>query len=243
MKILTHLALASALLFGAGVAQAAPTIFFGENTTAPGFSIAGAPAAARASFLSNLSGGVGSEGFESFTVGSNAPLNIAFPGSTGNITATITGQGEIRDTINDPVGRFNTTPGGSKWWDVSGTFQIDFDAPIAAFGFYGTDIGDFNGQVTVALLGSDGVTTTNLVINNSINTINAAGLFWGFIDTANTYTRITFGNTAAGTDFFGFDDFVIGDAQQIVPVSAPATLALVGLGLLAAGAASRRRRA
>jgi hypothetical protein len=35
-------------------------------------------------------------------------------------------------------------------------------------------------------------------------------LFFGFIDTANPFTSITFGDTAPGVDFFGFDDMTIG---------------------------------
>ena len=66
-------------------------------------------------------------------------------------------------------------------------------------------------------------------------------LFWGFIDTTTAYTKIAFGNTNAGTDFFGFDDMTIGDRQQI-RVPEPASLALVGLSLLALTATRRRRR-
>jgi hypothetical protein len=218
-------------------ASAAPVVFFGENTVAPG-TIGAAPAAARAAFLANLTG-VGSEDFESFADNTPAPLNITFPGSTGSITATITGQGQIQDSPG--AGRFNTSPGGSKYWEVSGTFVINFSDPISAFGFYGTDIGDFNGRVTVALLDTNN-DVTNLIIQNTQNGPNGSALFWGFIDTASAYTRITFGNTAAGVDFFGFDVFVIGDRQQVTPVPEPGTLALVALGMLAALRAGRRRQ-
>lgn len=236
MRAIVKLAVAGVAGACMSLASAAPVIFFGENTTTP-FTIGAAPAAARADFLSNLTG-VGSQDFESFVIGTGAPLNISFPGSTGSITATISGNGEISNLTG--AGRFNTTPGGDRYWRVSGTFQIDFSAPISAFGFYGTDIGDFNGQVTVALLDTNSI-VTNLIINNTQNGPNASALFWGFIDTSNAYTRITFGNTAAGVDFFGFDDFVIGDSQQVTPVPEPGTLALVALGVLAAVGARRRR--
>ena len=52
--------------------------------------------------------------------------------------------------------------------------------------------------------------------------------FFGFIDTAASYTSITFGNTAPGTDVFGFDDLVIGDARQVSSgVPEPVTSLLV----------------
>ena len=82
---------AVALLFiqpaNAGLSQ-----FFGQdqspnNMVPPG----GMAATARANFLAALSGGVGTETFEGFATGTNLPLNLSFPGSSGSITATLTG--------------------------------------------------------------------------------------------------------------------------------------------------------
>lgn len=228
-------ALAGAALLIGSTAQAAPIVFFGENQT-PANTVSGAPVTARNSFLGSLVG-VGTEQFESAAVGTGAPLAVNFPGSSSGITATLTGTGSINN--NTGAGRFNTSPGGSKWWEVSGAFQMDFSSPIAAFGFYGTDIGDFNGNVTVALRNAATNAVTNLVINNTLNGRNGSLLFWGFVDPTATYNRITFGNTNAGVDFFGFDSMTIGDQQQ-VSVPEPVTLSLLGLGLVAA--ARRRRR-
>ncbi len=219
-------------------ASAAPVVYFGENQF-PGNSTVGAPVTARTSFLAGLSG-VGSESFESFSIGAGTPLNIAFPGSTGNITATLTGQGAVNSGLS--VGRFNTTSGGSQYWEVSGVFDITFSSAISAFGFYGTDIGDFDGNITLALTDINNV-VTNLVVPNTLNGADGSLLFYGFIDTANSYTKISFGNTAAGVDFFGFDDMVIGDREQVVvDVPEPATLALVGLSLVGLAATRRRRQ-
>jgi hypothetical protein len=225
----------------AGTAQAAPMVFFGQDKF-PDFVLTKSPAA-RASFLSNLVVGVGSEGLETQSAGNVGPLGLSFPGSSGSITATLTGDGTVVDTSG--AGDFNTTPGGNNWWQTDhGDFTVSFSKPIAAFGFYATDVGDAasGGLVTLKLTDINNVVST-LMINSALGT-DGTQLFYGFFDRLNTYKSIAFGNTSAGGDNFGFDDMVIGDFGQLKPVTPvlplPGTLALVSLGLL--GVALVRRR-
>jgi hypothetical protein len=219
-----------ALLLSSGAALAFQATFFGEDlglgestrlTTFPNAT------AARTSFLANLVG-VGTETFESYTAGTDAPLAITF---TGAGTATLQGDGAIATvtgTGTNGFGRYATS--GTNYWEVTGTFSIEFDSSVAAFGFYGIDIGDFGGQVTLET--EDG-TSTLYTIPNTINGSGGGVLFFGVIDTVNTFTKATFGNTAAGTDVFGFDDMTIGSVEQVHPKTPlPGTLMLLGSGLL-----------
>ena len=244
-KLFSVTAVAGAALMSAGAAQAAPMTFKGENTN-PGERVFGAPVEARAAFLANLSG-VGTETFEGFSTGATGPLAISFPGSGAAITGSITGNGAVIQTPST-VGRFNTTgataaPVAGKWWNATNNFVLTFNKAISAFGFYGTDIGDFDGQITMALTDLAGV-VTSMTIPNTKNAPNASLLFFGFVDLNNSYTKISFGNTAAGEDQFGFDDFVVGERGQVIvpnPTPEPATLGLVALSLLGLARASRRR--
>lgn len=231
-------AVAVAGLISVSSANAAPVVYFGEDLY-PGGSVptGGNAQTAHDDFHSALTAGVQTENFESFSSGSSSPLGLSFTGSGSTINGNLTGSGSIRDYNSS--GRFATS--GSNYWTVSGSFSIDFDSPVAAFGFYGTDIGDFSGQVTLALEDIAG-NITNLVINNTVNGPNGSLLFYGIIDAANPFVSATFGNTNAGTDIFGFDDLTVGDVGQIANVPAPAAMGLLGLGLFAMGAVARRRR-
>ena len=229
--------LATLALMTASQAYAAPTFFFGENlglgenTALSSWANA---SAAEAQFLSHLTG-VGTETFESFGVGSSAPLTLTLPGAG---TATLNGDGGVHSVTpgsTNGVGRYATS--GSQFWEAASGFSISFENPIAAFGFYGIDIGDYNGQVTI--------TTNHGDVFNIGNTINTAGgsvLFWGIIDIENPFTSLSFGNTAPGSDYFAFDNMTIGTIEQVVTqVPEPATLTLFGLGLVGMRALRRRK--
>jgi len=219
-------------------ASAVPVTFFGEDLVPGGSIPAGGQAeTARNNFLSNLAG-VGTEDFETFAAGDTLPISITFPGAG---TATLAGSGLTADMIFDTPGAGRFATSGTNYLEATSGFNLTFDQPVVAFGFYGTDIGDFNGQITIALDNGE-----NFLVPNTVNGPDSSLLFFGVIDMA-SFTSVMFGNTTGAppfTDVFGFDDMTVGSPQQVVvqnnPVPEPGTFLLLGSGL--AGIAIWRAR-
>jgi len=238
LKMLTSVAFVAFATFGLGsTAQSAPVTFFGENTSG---SVVGDPSNAQSSFLASLSTGVGTEDFET-----GALPSVDFAGTTGMITATLSGSG-VSIESSPGNGRFATS--GNRYVETgSGSgFSISFSTGISAFGFFGTDIGDFGNELILGLTNSNG-NTSSLNVGNTVGdngSTDGSVLFFGFVDTANAYTNISFDNVPGGIDVFGFDDLTIGDTGQIVnppAVPLPASSLLL-IGGLAGFAAIRRRK-
>lgn len=223
-------------------ATAAPVTYFGEdlNVFAQSGAVIGTTpnaTAARNSFFSNLSG-VGTQTFETFADGTGAPLALVFPGAG---SATLNGGGSVD---NDPGTGQNATSGSNWWRTGSGNdFIINFTAPVAAFGFFGIDVGDIGSQLTLTLASGAPVAIN---IPHTLDVSNGAVFYFGYIDDANPFTSATFSNPGSGDDF-GFDDMTIGSQLQVVPpggsVPEPGSLALLGAALGAFGLSRRRKKA
>lgn len=193
--------------------------------------------AARTSFLSNLVG-VGTESFESFASGTTGPLALSFPGAG---TATLTGAGAVYAVApgtTDGTGSYPSS--GTKFWQCatgSGNFSVTFSDPVAAFGFYGIDVGDIGGQLKLTLFdGTERYITVPSTISTYTQQYTGSMLYFGVIDAVNPFTRIDFQNTMGGTDYFSFDDMTIGSVEQVqptVPEPMSVLLGIMGLGSVA----------
>jgi hypothetical protein len=116
-------------------------------------------------------------------------------------------------------------------------FEIEFSQPISAFGFYGTDIGDINGDL-ILQIENGGTKSFTLSTGGDPD---GSLLFWGFIDSSETYSKIKFVNTGPG-DSFGFDDMTIGDPGQVKVATVPEPNSIACLLMIGATSLTVRRR-
>jgi hypothetical protein len=249
LQTLTMATLAGVIVGGALVtAQAAPVTFSGiDNNGNANVALATTPNsdAARNNFFTNLVG-VGTETFETQTVGNTSPLPINF-GAAG--TATLLGGGIVASVTPGTTNGFGRSrvpsASSSHYWEVSaggaGNFSVGFSAPISAFGFYGIDIGDFAGTLTLELTDTLNNVTNLAVPAAAINVADGSVLYFGFYDLSTQYTSIAFQTTTGTGDTFAFDNFSIGSFDQVVPAPEPVSIAVLGTGLLGLRFVRRRR--
>jgi hypothetical protein len=232
--ILSTLLITSAIaLMTTTETQAAFTTYFGEDVSVY---VAGArpnSEAASANFQTRLVG-TGTESFESVPYNQNMNGQTLSFGAAG--TATLAGSIDVKQN-GDYANQTFATEGNQYLAGFTGSFAITFSESQAAFGFFGTDIGDWGGRLTLNL-------TSGAIQSFAIpHTLGSGGypgdgsvLFFGIIgeELGDTFVSLSFTNDSAGADLFGFDEMTIGTMEQIVPpnnVPAPGAILLASMGM------------
>lgn len=160
---------------------------------------------------------VGMESFEDFDHGKNMDGEVV--NFIGAGKAVIHGNCTVSSIPGD--GLFPTH--GDKYLSANtNDFYIEFESPQAAFGFFGTDIGDFGGQLSIGIHYVDGSEVEYLVPHEigSEGSTNGSVLFFGFIarNDKEQFTKVSFYNSS-DTDYFGFDQMVIANIEQVIKLS------------------------
>lgn len=220
-------------LLTAGVAQAELVVLTGQDTALsnPGVPAGSMAAGKRQDFNDNITS-VKTESFDTRTLGDLTSLSVFNDGS-GLVTAPAR-LGALRARVSDNeynsdqtvfLGRFDTTSpykiengtetNTGRWLQSTVGFTLEFGGDFSAFGFYGTDFGDFQGEFSIELLtrnintgalekatGFTALELASLQIprlagsgNTDANTVdgeNGSLLFYGLYDTTRAYAGVRF---------------------------------------------------
>jgi hypothetical protein len=213
--------------------------------------------AARSAFLASA-GFTGTESFESYTTGDGlmAGARPPFVMDFGVLSARITsGFGHVEVWEHALGGRYPVT--GRNYLLMVGhpqlaTFvDVAFAAPVRAFGFSATDVGDYAESLSLAVTTLRGGTTV-LEIPHTRDSLdaNAAVFFFGIVsDDPIASVRIANAPISAGTPIVAFDDMIaapavdpdLGGFKLPVPEASMGLLMATGLGVVALRYRRRKR--
>ena len=117
------------------------------------------------------------------------------------------------------------------------SFMIEFDPNdgINSLGFYGIDVGDLSGRLTLTL--ENGATEiVSLVVPHTVGAPIQSYFYFGVITRGKIITKAVYDNdgsaASAGFDAFLFDDVTVGVAKALPIPEGGSTVAFLGLALI-----------
>ena len=242
-----------ALWFAPAPARANLVTYFGQdlqpNTSSPAVIAHPNSDAANARFMARLTSGALTETFDTAATpaGQTTPFATTFGTVPPQTIATFTGTGTVTANSNGQLNQGRFAISGNQFFKTDQNFSITFNAPQAAFGFYGTDIADVGGRLTVTLM--NGTQSTYMLPGTTGTAANGSVVFFGIVGSAlaDQFSSVTFNHLGSGNDDFGFDNMTIATLAQVIATPEPSTLisasiaVMVGLGQLRRRGAKAQR--
>jgi hypothetical protein len=211
--------------------------------------------AAYNSYKANLGGsGVTTESFETATA-DKTPIDGLVQSLSG-VTATYsytkkTDGSSVGATVQKADANGLTNAGTFPTDGIQGisinsanNFKIKFASPLAAFSFWGTDLGDSKNTLTVVLRKAGLNVQSKLIDYLDANAGQSSVFFFGGIaqNAAEQFDEVELLSSISSTgDAIGIDQLTVGTAAQLTPQSKPVPTPALLPGLVALAAGARRR--
>ena len=249
LALTTSIAISGIIASGSVTPASAFSIFFGEDISAGSNNSATSiknSIDAEKSFLLNLNSPNAPESFEGITTGISA--TTALPNIGASISTTSPSSGVSNTPLN---GRFAIS--GSNYYEVGSTTiggvktttTVTFANPIAAVGFYATDLENQEG-ITLQL--NDAANTLIGVQRTAAVSTNGSALYYGLIaqNLGETFTSVTFSLAPVTldkeNDRFGLDNLTFATLAQVNSAATAVPEPLTIIGTLIGGSAALRMK-